>query len=270
MKLSINGLIAGLCLITAPASAQIAILTEAVLEHQAVPGEKYTGVITLKNATATPYDARIYQTDYVFQADGNNAFGPPASVPRSNARWVSFTPDYITIPPGQSVTIQYAVAVPKTGPALTGTYWSMLMVETVSPGSPDAPRGAVVEPQLGLRTRMRYGTQIATHLSGTGLMELAFNNIVVTGPSPDREATLSLDVSNPGERGARPKMTLELYDSAGRLAGKFDQQRGLLYPGTSLRQQFQLGALRRGTYKAIVLADAGGDDIFVGQYDVIL
>jgi hypothetical protein len=268
MRLSLACLIATLCGVSPCVSAQVVIISEAVVERRADPGESYTGVIQLRNSTTQPQDARIYQTDYMFYADGRNIFGVAGSVPRSNARWLTFTPDYVTVPAGQTIPVQYSVTVPKGGSPLVGTFWSMLMVETVAPGSAQSVQRAGADPRLGLRTTTRYGTQIVTHLASTGRMELAFANVAVAPSRAGSDATLSLDVTNAGDRGARARMTLELYDSAGQLVAKREQQRGLLFPGTSLRQEFKLGTLRSGTYKAMVLADAGGDEIFAGEYDV--
>lgn len=266
MRLFTALIIAALHGLPGAASAQIAIISESVLERPAAPGESYTGVIHLRNSSAEPHDARVYQTDYLFYADGKNIFGIPGSAPRSNARWVTFTPDYVTVPAGQTVSVQYSVVVPEGGSPLVGTYWSMLMVETVAPGSPESEQQAGAQPQLGLRTTMRYGTQIVTHVGDTGLMDLAFDNVAATPARNADGANLSLDVTNTGERGARARMTLELYDAAGNLVRKLEQQRGLLFPGTSFRQHFQLGSLPSGRYKAVVLADAGGDEIFGGEY----
>ena len=268
MKRRIASLLTALCITSTAAAGQIVVITESVLEHQAAPGDKYTGVINLRNVSAEPHDAKIYQTDYLFYSDGRNLFGVPGSAPRSNARWVTFTPDLITVPPGQTVAVQYAVSVPKDGAPLVGTYWSMLMIETITPRSPESLQRPDTAPQMGLKTTMRYGTQIVTDVAGTGRMELAFDKVRAVASHGDVGAVLSLDVTNTGDRGARPRMTLELYDGAGKLVSKVKQQRGLLFPGTSLRQDFQVGALRPGKYKAVVVADAGGDDLFGGQYDV--
>lgn len=268
MRLLTAIIIAALHGLPAVAAAQIAIISESVLERPAAPGESYTGVIQLRNSSAEPHDARVYQTDYLFYADGRNIFGIPGSAPRSNARWITFTPDYVTVPAGQTVAVQYSVVVPEGGAQLAGSYWSMLMVETVAPNSPESQQQTGAQPQLGLRTTMRYGTQIVTHVTGTGRMELAFDNVAATPARGTEGANLSLDVTNTGERGARARMTLELYDDAGSLVRKLEQQRGLLFPGTSFRQHFQLGALAPGRYKAVILADAGGDEIFGGEYNV--
>ena len=59
-----------------------------------------------------------------------------------------------------------------------------------------------------------------------------------------------------------------MYDANGALRAKAKQSRGLLYPGTSLRQHFDLGALPAGTYKAVVFADTGEDSVFATQYTI--
>jgi hypothetical protein len=73
-------------------------------------------------------------------------------------------------------------------------------------------------------------------------------------------------VQNAGERAYRPNLWIELYDAAGTLRGRMEQQRGLLYPGTSLKQHFSFGALPAGEYKAVVFADTGDDTVSAAQY----
>ena len=46
--------------------------------------------------------------------------------------------------------------------------------------------------------------------------------------------------------------------------------REITYPGTSLREQFDLGTLPAGRYRALVTMDAGHDAVFGGQYTLKL
>jgi hypothetical protein len=256
--------------IVAPATGvgQVAVVSDPVAEQTATPAESYTGVLRLRNTAGEAYTAKIYQKDYLFHADGSNVFGSPGTDPRSNARWVSFSPDQVTIAPGQTVIVQYTVRVPDADAGLSGTYWSLLMVETLSGGAPEsAEYSSRRKSQVGLRTTTRYATQIATHVNG-GEIAMGFSNLVAEAARGDHPALLALDVSNTSERAVRPRMSLELYSQRGELVQKASQSRGLVYPGTSFRQAFVLGPLAPGRYKAIVLGDAGGDEIFGGQYDV--
>jgi hypothetical protein len=59
---------------------------------------------------------------------------------------------------------------------------------------------------------------------------------------------------------------VELYDAAGALRGRREQQRGLMYPGTSVRQRFLFDTLPAGSYKAVIFADTGDDAVFATEY----
>jgi hypothetical protein len=82
----------------------------------------------------------------------------------------------------------------------------------------------------------------------------------------DGSRALEIEVTNVGERGYRPLLWIELYDGKGKLATKSQQQRGLLYPGTSVKQRFDLGKIAEGDFKAVVFADTGDDAVFAAQY----
>lgn len=241
------------------AAGQIAVVGSTVEEHTAAPGQTYEGTILIRNLTATPQAVRIYQTDYHFFADGTSHFDAAASTPRSNAAWVKPSASSIVIPPNSETTIGYSIAVPKVD-TLRGTFWSALMVE----GSPTAPPAASNK-QVGLGAVVRYAVQLATHLPSPGSRKVAFLNQTQSTDSTGHRV-MEVEVENIGDRGYRPSMWVELYNDAGALLGRREQQRGLLYPGTSLRQRFEFDALPAGTYKAVIFADTGDDAVFATQY----
>jgi hypothetical protein len=77
---------------------------------------------------------------------------------------------------------------------------------------------------------------------------------------------LDMVVENAGERAYRPLLWVELYDAAGTLRARTEQQRGLLYPGCSLRQRFTFAKLPAGEYKAVIFADTGDETVLATQY----
>jgi hypothetical protein len=246
-----------------PARAQISVVGAGVEERQARAGESYSGTVRLRNDGAEAAEARLYLTDYAFAADGSTRYGPAGSSPRSNAGWVTFTPSHVRIAPGTEATVGYTVTVPAGEKA--GTFWSMLMVEGIARGAPEstavAARGTRAE--MGVRPTIRYGVQIATTL-GAGERRADFAGTRAVGTEGGKR--IELDVVNSGEVAYRPELSIELYDESGAAVKTFSSRRGLLYPGTSLRQSFDLGALPAGTYQALVTADTGGDEVFGAQY----
>lgn len=241
------------------ARAQIAVLTNTVEERIAGPGESYRGSIVVLNTTGIEQRVRLYQTDYGFSADGTSDFAEPGSLPRSNAGWVTPASQQLVLPPNAQMPIAYTVRVPSGGD-LSGTYWSTIMVEGAESGSPGARGGSV-----GLATVIRYAVQVATHIQASGTRKIQFS-APRTGTDSSGHRSLDVVLMNAGERAYRPVVWVELYDSLGELRGKAEQTRGLLYPGTSVKQSFLFADVPQGSYKAILFADTGDDAIFATQY----
>lgn len=241
------------------ACAQISVVGSTVEEHTAAPGQSYEGTILVRNLTAEPQGVRVYQTDYHFFADGTSHFDAPGSTPRSNANWVKPSATSLIIPPNSETTVGYIITVPSID-SLRGTFWSALMVE----GAPSAPPVASAK-QVGLGSIVRYAVQLATHLPAPGSRKVSFSNQTLATDSAGHRV-LDLEVQNIGDRGYRPLVWVELYDAAGALRGRREQQRGLMYPGTSVRQRFAFDTLPAGSYKAVVFADTGDDAVFATEY----
>jgi hypothetical protein len=113
---------------------------------------------------------------------------------------------------------------------------------------------------------MRYAIQVATHLSDeAGATVILEKERALTSPH-DSTRSIELEVRNNSDMGYRPLIWVEVYDASGALRGRVQQQRGLLYPGTSIKQTFVLGKLPPGAYKAVVFADTGDEVVSAAQY----
>lgn len=269
MKNNLLKLLTALFVFLSTTQAQISVIGELSQDRETRPGEKYDGVIVVKNDTNEPQEAKIYQTDYLFHFSGTNNYGEPGTMPRSNAKWVTFSPSYLTVPPQSTVTVNFTVTIPPTmadGTKLVGTYWSMLMVEGIAKGSaessaPKDPKKA----QMGISQTIRYGIQIATHIAQTGTKQINFVDAkMITRAEGGR--FLQVDIENTGDLGLRPDVYVELFDDKGASKGKYPGVKYRLYPGTSVRQLIDLTSVPAGNYKAVVVVDAGGEDVYGAQY----
>jgi hypothetical protein len=250
-----------LCASAVPSAAQIAVIGSTVVERVALPGETYAGTVVVRNLTKQHQPVRIYQTDYLFYADGTSRYDVGGTAPRSNSRWVVPAQRSLIIAPLSDATVSYAVSVPKSD-SLVGSYWSAIMVEAapITPSMPSADRSNVT-----VGTVMRYAVQVATHIRASGSRKVTFASARVVAET-DGAQVFELDVVNSGERAHRPTMWIEVYDNDGTLRAKARQERGLLYPGTSLRQRFALGRISAGAYRAVVFADSGDDAVFAAPF----
>lgn len=247
--------------------AQVSVIGELSQDKDTKPGDSYSGVIVVRNDTNEPQEAKVYQTDYTFQCDGTNNYGDPGSQPRSNAKWIAFSPSYLTLPPLATMAVNYTVTVPKelAGNKLVGTYWSMLMVEGIQKGSAESSLPQKdKKAQMGIMQTIRYGIQIASTIANTGTKKIEFLGVAIDTTGGKR--SLRIDIKNTGEVGMRPDVTLQLFDAQGTPVGKFSGVKYRMYPGTSVRQLIDVNSVPLGTYKALIVVDAGGDDVYGGQY----
>jgi hypothetical protein len=246
-------------------NAQVSVVGELSQDLVVKPGGEYSGSIIIRNDTNEPQEAKVYQTDYTFQWNGTNNYGEPGKLPRSNAKWITFSPAFITLPPMGTITLHYTLNVPKESQnaTLAGTYWSMLMVEGIAKGS--AESSAPQNGQMGIRQTIRYGIQIASTIAKTGTKKIQFlaANIV---QKEDGKRLLQIDIENTGDIGIRPDVYVELFNDQGVSLGKFSGVKNRIYPGTSVRESIDVSSVEKGTYKALVVVDTGGDDVFGSQY----
>lgn len=250
--------------VAAPATlrGQVMVVSGTLDEAGVHPGEAHAGLIRVRNNGTTVQRAQVYQADYRFFADGRSLYEVPGSQPRSNAAWMDLGAGSLTLAPGEEGSIRFEVRVP-ADPSLQGTYWSVVMVETEAAPVPRTGRGVGITPVI------RYAVQVATHVGRAAEARLAFQAPRVdAGAGGGRE--LAVDVANTGDLAERVEIRLDLFEADGTPARRLQASRGLLYPGTSLRQTFDLGHLPPGVYRALVVADTGAEELFGTEYTIRL
>jgi len=259
-------MLALLCGLT-PCFAGINIRGSLTQEKAAKPGETYRGIIVIQNSGKAPSEAKIYQTDYLFFCDGRNFYSDPGKSPRSNAGWITLKTRRMTLPPGQAAEIPFTAKIPEDA-SLSGTYWSMIMVEELSRPEPNSDKEKEGDVQVGVKTVLRYGVQVVTHIENSGLRKLKFSKTELK--RENNKVILQLDIENTGERWLRPSLSAELFDNKGKLVGRFMGGNFRVYPATSVRMKIELSGVPKGTYKAMVIADNRDDHVFGAQYTLTI
>lgn len=253
-------------IITQHVWAEITVIGGLTREKVVASGQEYEGIVQLRNSGDTPIEAKIYQTDYTFTSDGNNLFGKPGELKRSNANWIKLSHDFRIIPPQETVALHYTITVPADGDKL-GTYWSMIMVE--SSGKTPEVEKQKDKVALGIKHVMRYGIQMVTHVGDTGQIKIKVVSKSVVDLEEGKKA-LQVDIVNTGERWVRPEVWVELYDSEGEEVGKFAGRQKRIFPGTSIRQLIDISSLKPGKYQGIVVLDNKDDNVFGSRVKIEL
>jgi len=250
-------------IIAGAAHTNIAVVGGLSRISSAQPGEEIEHEIVLRNSGGADVLVHIYPTDYMFFADGRSVYGEPGTTERSNAAWFTLSSEWITVPARSEAAVYYRGRLP-VGEPLSGTYWSMLMVEPV--GAPDAQQvgGGDGRPGISVATQVRFGIQIITDVGETGAPDLRlFDRRLV---ADDGARVLEIDVENTGDRWVYPLTWVEIYDGAGGFVGRFESSRKRIFPGCSVRHEFDLSEVPRGKYTALVIIDNTDEYVFGAQY----
>lgn len=256
-----------LVLMAGAAQAGLAVVGGLSRISSGEPGEELEHEIVLRNSDDTDVLVRIYPTDYLFYADGRSEYGEPGSTERSNAQWFKLSAEWITVPARSEAAVYYRGRLP-AGEALSGTYWSMLMVEPLGPPDLQDVSDQRGRPGMSVATQVRYGIQIITDVGETGAPDLHFLDRRLIGDNGDR--VLQLDVENAGNRWVHPLTWVEIYDESGGFVGRFESSRKRIFPGCSVRHEFDLSEVAKGKYTALVIIDNTDEHVFGAQYNLEL
>ena len=144
------------------------------------------------------------------------------------------------------------------------------MVEGIPGSSSEATGEEKGGATLGIRQVIRYGIHLVTHIGDTGVGSLEFLETRLLRQGGKR--ILQVDIENIGKRLLKSFLWAELYDEQGIHIGRFEDSEFHLriYPGTSVRYRVDLTQVPEGKYKALVVADCGGEDVFGATYTLEL
>lgn len=236
------------------ATANIVVLNGLTHENRAQPGETYRGSIQIQNTGKNNRSVRIYQRDYWFSFTGESKHDPAGTMARSNAGWISYTPELLTLDSSEVATINFEVTIPEND-SLRGTYWSVIMVEGITP-----PDTSQIESGVRINTAIRYAVQVISNIGNTGASDLQFLGLELAQQNEDN--VLHVAVENTGERILRPEMNLELFDDSGNTVGVIKSDPRKAFPGTSVMSTLVLEGIKPGNYNGVLVADCGEDRLY--------
>ncbi len=243
------------------------VVGELTQQFTLAPGARIRGEIRIENQGDEAGDVKIYLADYLHYSDGRNLFTKPGTVERSNTPWFSLSPSQSIIQPKEILKVEYTISVP-ADPKLRGTYWSLIMIEPVPKALLTPPPASKEEATMQVVTVIRHAVQMITNIGKDGEAKIVFKDRQLVKEEGRR--VLKLDLENTGEKFLVPHVWAELFDAKGQSTGQIDGSNSRIYPGCSARFEMDLSKLAPGSYKAVVVADNGDENVFGANYTLDL
>ena len=235
------------------ALGNIVVLNGLTHETTSEAGETYREKIQIQNVGTETRSVKVYVRDYWYSFSGESRHDEPGTQDRSNANWIKFSPTLLTLKPNEKAEVSYEVTTPQDN-ALTGTYWSVIMVEGIVPQDTTASSG------VKILTAIRYAVQVVTNIGNTGTRDLQFVGLELA--EQEGVNVLNVAVENTGQRILKPELNIELFNDQGESLGVFKAERRKTYPTTSILLEIPLAGIKPGEYNAVLVANCDEDHIF--------
>lgn len=260
-------LVMGTIISSHSAEGAVSVTGDFIRTHPLPPGGTVTGTIVLENGGDAAQNVRVYTTNFLYGTDGVAHFEDATPTPRSNMAWITLDRDQVDLPPGGRGTVTYTVTAPNN-PGLKGSYWSMIMIEPISPEELIPREKSDKTLNMTIKTITRQAVQIITEIEGEGLAAMRFGELKLT--EEENGLGLNLELVGEGEKILRTNLWVEIYNDDQGLVGKFACDPFGLHPGCSRLEEIPIAPLPRGRYTALIVADCGGDDVFGVQTELVI
>ena len=235
-------------------------------DHLVAVGGVARGILEVINTSPEWAGFAVSLHDFTTLEDGVDNWAEPGSHPRSLGDWMTFSPPYLSLPPGGKGAITYEIHIPTPAegePLPAGSYWAAIKVEgdRIRVGEegeePEEPAGS----RFGIQVKFVFGIKIYAEIAGTALPGLA----AVSLAAAEEGSGLVALFANTGNVILRPRVWLEVRDGRGEVLRVLNALRVTSQPGTSRRYVFALADLEEplpdGDYHAVAIADWGGPSL---------
>jgi hypothetical protein len=170
---------------------------------------------------------------------------------RSLDKWFTTNVDEKILAPREEYAIYYTIKVPP-GTDVTGTYWSILMVEVADPIKEEQENGFTVE------SKVRYGVQVIADFGAYQSPKITFENIEFSKDEA-KEKVIRVKLKNNGIFFSATQLKLELIDENGNKIKTVAADSRKLYPGYCNEFEVVVRDLPKGVFEGILIADNGVD-----------
>jgi len=236
-------------------------------EFTVQPGDRFTGSIPVTNSSEEQIALRMYIGDWIpieGRTSGYNFVEEGGQLERSLMGWMTFSPERMTLEPGETREVVYEVNIP-ADPSLNGSYWAVIFIERIPEEEPELTPIEEGETRIGIRTVFRYAVQVYATVAGSENREATFTAMTMEPIENGFKAVATMQ--NNGNIYMRPKVWLEMKDITGEVVYTHEHEEQTVLPGTARDFVFELKSLpiESGEYLVMVIADYGLPTLIAAQ-----
>lgn len=240
-------------LVSFHSSAQNLGVHPTTLNFAVANGQSETQVINLSNGSPKKVQFRLYLNDWLRDSVGGHQYFRADTLPRSCAKWINLSSNFIELQPGQSTQLSVKIQLPDNAEETKKMRWAMLFVETVEEANSSNNKQA----QATVRNLLRVGVHI--YQTPPTATERAVK-VIDLKPAPEMANTYQLSCQNTGDVMMECKSYLELASLKDGSKTKLDPIEFPIFPEQKRLVTFELPKnLAKGKYSVLAVIDGGED-----------
>lgn len=223
------------------------------LDFKLAGGQGESQVVNISNGSAKKVQFRLYLNDWIRDSIGGHAYYRADTLPRSCAKWVSLSTNFVELEPGQVKQVTVKLQMPDDPNAVKEMKWAMLFIETVE----EANAAKNSSTQASVRNLLRIGVHIYQTPPTLSNREI---KVLDLKPSAEGANTYNLVCKNTGDIMLECKSYLELSSLADGTKTKLEAVEFPIFPDQRRLVTFELPKnLAKGKYSALAVVDGGED-----------
>lgn len=225
------------------------------LFYHASPGSSELQSIHVTNEGKSDLLLEVYLKDWIRDSLGEKVYSAPSTLARSNASWISYTPQQLSIPAGATKELSVKVSAPPGGQPFTN---AMLFLSQINRQDTVFKKDAHGK-TLGFVFRVEVGIHVYnTTPSVNQTKQLKFQKFIELPSTTDSLRQFELSIQNNGEDATDATLRFHLTEMTSGKNYPLPDKIISLLPGACQIVKFNLASnLPKGNYQLMVLADAG-------------
>lgn len=229
--------------------ASIVVLNGLSHTHEGVNGVTITGKITVRNNGKKEARIMIYNEDLMVSCDKPVDYGKINSHERSLGSWIKTNIEEKVLQSNEVYDIMYTLTVPEDR---KGSFWSVIMIEGADPVKEDVENGVKID------SKVRYAILVIGHAEAVESPKISFEQMKIT-PKDSVSQALSVKLKNNGIFVVPARLSVEIYDDAGKKLKTVESAPKRVYPEKCTEFELVIKDIPKGKYVGVLIADNGKD-----------
>lgn len=241
-----------------PAKAGVAV-SPAHLHFTTTPGETSMAKVTINNDTDLPNKFKVSFCDFNMDGYGKSSFLPAGDGDHSLSKWVSVSPSFVDLKPGEKQQLTLTLTVPEDEPGANKAAWSILLIEqaeerkTIDPGRDNEKIAFGIIPTFAFGVFL-YQNPPTVEVNKVDIVNFLFD-------MQEERNFLQIDVQNVGDGISYCTAYIELTNLGTGDSQKLLVKKFTIVPGLTREFKFKLpDHIDSGQYSAVGVLDFGSDE----------